>query len=191
MATNSQFVPTAILVKISARFTYQVRSCSKICAYETKPKTDPREVMVLIILCWTADGLIITGVLICFFFYVLMFDASVCCCFDVLIRWAVGDCLWCVDDCVDLLMCWCVDPLSCWWLSWCVDDILTVCWCVDDIVLMCWCDVLDDMCVGVLMCWSVDVLMTVLICWCVDVLITLRWSRERLTLCLNYYQISH
>jgi hypothetical protein len=72
---------------------------------------------------------------------------------------------WCVNDCVDVLMC----------LGWCVDVLMTVltCWCVDDCVLTCWCvgdcvdvlsvdDCVDD-CVDVLMCWwlRVDVLM----CW--------------------------
>jgi hypothetical protein len=108
----------------------------------------------------------------------------------VLMCWCVDDCVDCVGDCVDVLMCadvlmcWCrcvfddcVDVLMwCWWLCvsmcWCVDVLM--CWCVD--MLMCRCvdvDVLMCWCVAVLMCWCVDVWMT--LCWCFDDRCVMSW----------------
>jgi hypothetical protein len=143
-----------------------------------------------VLTCWRVDVFEVLMRLRCWCVGVLM-----CRCVDALI--VLMTLCRCVDvfD-VMMLMCWCVDVLvtGMWWLMyWCVDDCVDVlmCWCVWCDVLMwsmCWCDRCVDvfdvlMCLMCLMCWRVDVLMT--LCWYVDEWCVDEWCVDLLIIVLS------
>jgi len=82
-------------------------------------------------MCWFSDVLMSwCVVLMCWW---------LCWCVGVLMCWCGVECwcvdarvlVWCVDDCVDVLMWWCVDGLK----SWCADNYVDV--------LICWLLIVD------------------------------------------------